>query len=103
MPVALKLLPPLAAGQEQIRHLQFEAHLLATLRHRHIVSSLDFGWADGTPYLAMDYAPGGSLQKHFSHTGPRPLSALLPALLQTARGLQYLHNHQLIHCDVKPD
>jgi|SRR5215467_205422 len=44
MPVALKLLPPLAAGQEQIRHLQFEAHLLATLRHRHIVPSLDFGW-----------------------------------------------------------
>src|SRR5579864_5936827 len=100
--VALKLLNPSAASQQEIRHLQLEAHLLTKLRHRHIVQALDFGWEKGLPFLVMEYASGGSLQMSFSQEVARPLSCLLPAVVQTARALQYLHNHQLIHCDVKP-
>jgi|GEM_PF-3571576 len=101
--VALKLLKPAGAGQEEIRQLQFEAHLLTHLRHRHIVQALDFGWEQGIPYLAMEYAPRGTLQMSFSKEVPRPLSGILPAMLQAARALQYLHNHRVIHCDVKPE
>jgi len=101
--VALKLLKHSGAGHEEIRQFQFEAHLLTHLRHRHIVRALEFGWKDGTPFLAMEYAPKGTLQMSFLQEVPRPLSSILPAVLQTARALQYLHNHQVIHCDVKPE
>ena len=101
--VALKLLKDSIAGHEEIRHFQFEAHLLANLRHRYIVRALEFGWKDDNPFLAMEYAPRGTLQMSFSQEVPRPLASLLPAVLQTARALQYLHNHRVIHCDVKPE
>ncbi len=101
--VALKLLKPSVTGHEEMQQFQFEAHLLAHLRHRHIVRALDFGWEHGTPFLAMEYAPRGTLQMTFSQGVPLPLSSILPAVLQTARALQYLHNHHVIHCDVKPE
>src|SRR2546425_10422242 len=39
-----------------------EARTLARLRHLHIVRVLDFGVQEGTPFLVMEYAPGGTLR-----------------------------------------
>ncbi len=59
--VALKLLNRWRASPQEVESFQFEAGLLAQLQHRHIVPILDFGWEQGTPYLVMEYAPGGNL------------------------------------------
>src|SRR5215469_5483048 len=101
--VALKLLNLSLPHDEDLVHFQFEARLLAQLRHRHIVRALDFGWERGTPFLAMDYAPGGTIQQAFQQGVPQPLSRVLPVVLQVACALQYVHNHHMIHCDVKPE
>ncbi len=101
--VALKLLNLSLPHDEDLVRFQFEARLLAQLRHRHIVRALDFGWERDTPFLAMDYAPGGTLQQAFQQGVPQPISGVLPFVLQVARALQYAHNHQVIHCDVKPE
>src|SRR5437867_4273611 len=47
--------------QEPIRH---EARTTAHLQHPHIVQVLDFGIDDQTPYLVMEYTPGGTLRSH---------------------------------------
>ncbi len=39
-----------------------EARTIAHLQHPHIVQVLDFGLDDQTPYLVMEYAPGGTLR-----------------------------------------
>src|SRR2546421_589143 len=61
-PAAIKILhvqmEPKA--QEQFR---VEARTIANLQHPHIVSVFDFGIADQTPYLAMEYTPGGTLRE----------------------------------------
>ena len=101
--VALKLLNLSLTQHEDIARFQFEARLLAQLRHRHIVRALDFGWKRATPFLAMDYAPGGTLQQAFQQGTQQSISRVLPVVLQVARALQYVHNHQVIHCDVKPE
>ena len=62
---ALKLLNLSLPHDEDLVRFQFEARLLAQLRHRHIVRALDFGWERDTPFLAMDYAPGGTFQQAF--------------------------------------
>jgi serine/threonine protein kinase len=101
--VALKLLNHFLASDEDVKCFQLEACILAMLRHQHIVRVFDFGVERGTPYLVMEYAPGGDLQQHFPQGRALLISAILPVVLQVASGLQYVHNHGLIHCDVKPE
>ncbi len=100
--VALKLLNRFLASDEDVKRFQMEA-ILAHLRHRHIVRVLDFGVERSTPFLAMEYAPGGNLQQYFPQGRALPISAILPVVLQVANALQYVHNQGFIHCDVKPE
>jgi serine/threonine protein kinase len=101
--VALKLLNRSLTQHEDLVRFQFEARLLAQLRHRHIVRALNFDGEGKTPFLAMDYAPGGTIQQVFRHGVPQPLFRMLPFAMQIARALQYAHDHSVIHCDVKPE
>ena len=99
---ALKLLTLSSIDHEEVQHFQFEARILAHLRHPHIVRALDFGWEKGTPFLVMEYAPGGTLQQVFPRGKALPIFSILPTVLQIASALQFIHNHGVIHCDVKP-
>src|SRR5438876_8432590 len=85
--VALKLLNRSLTQHEDLVRFQFEARLLAQLRHRHIVRALNFDWEGDTPFLAMD-APGGTIQQVFQQGAPQPLFRILPIVLQIARALQ---------------
>ncbi len=100
--MALKLLTLSSAHHEEVQHFQLEARILAHLRHQHIVRALDFGWERGVPFLVMEYAPGGTLQQAFPLGKALPISSILPAVLQVASALQFIHNNGVIHCDVKP-
>jgi len=101
--VALKLLNRFLASEEDVKRFQMEARILAYLGHRHIVRVLDFGVERSTPFLAMEYAPGGNLQQYFPQGRALPISAILPVVLQVVSALQYVHNQGFIHCDVKAE
>ncbi len=101
--VALKLLNHFLTSEEDVKRFQMEARILAHLRYRHIVRVLDFGVERSTPFLAMEYAPGGNLQQYFPQHRALPIGGILPVVLQIASALQYVHNQGLIHCDVKPE
>ncbi len=63
---------------------------------------LDFGVADSTLFLVMDYAANGTLrQKHPSGTA-LPFATIITYTTQIAAALHYIHSQKLIHCDVKP-
>ena len=102
-PVALKLLNRSVALHQDLVRFQFEARLLASLRHRHIVRALDFGWERTTPFLAMDYASRGSILSTFPRGIALSVESIVPAVLQIASALQYIHERQVIHCDLKPE
>jgi serine/threonine protein kinase len=90
-------------NEDEVECFRREAHLHASMRHQHIVPVLDFGWEKDTPFLVMRYASGGSLQQYFPPGRPLPLHAILPAVLEIASALQYVHNRDLVHCDIKPE
>jgi serine/threonine protein kinase len=55
----------------------------------HIISVLDFGFANNTPYLVMEYAPYGTLrQRPFSVTR-LSLEAIVSYVKQVAEALHY--------------
>ncbi len=80
-----------------------EARTLARLRHPHIVRVLDFGVQEGTPFLVMEYAPGGSLRQLHPKGARLPLQTVVSYVKQVASALQYAHAQRLIHRDLKPE
>ena len=98
---AVKVLSvPLA--QEGVGDFVGEAQTLAALVHPHIIRLLDYGVEENTPYLVMDYAPGGTLRQAHPRGENLPLSRVVSYVRQVAEALQYAHDRYLIHRDVKP-
>src|SRR5207248_529764 len=87
-------------ASEDITPFRDEARLIARLTHPHIVRVLDFAVEDGTPFLVMEYAPGGTLH-HRPPTGTRlPLGTINSYVQQVASALQYAHE---LHLQYAPD
>jgi serine/threonine protein kinase len=75
------------------------------LRHPHIVSVLDFGVerSTDTPFIVMDYVPNGTLRQRHVPGTQVPLATVVEYVKQLADALQYAHDENLIHRDVKPE
>jgi serine/threonine protein kinase len=101
-PVAVKLLYADVTEREVQRFLTQSA-MLNTLDHPHIIHIYDFGLTDnGIPYVVMNYAPHGTLRQNHPRGTRLPLETVVRYVRQAADALQYIHEHQLVHRDVKP-
>ncbi len=79
-----------------------EARTLARLKHPNIVQVHNVFEANGTAYMAMEYERGVSLEaaiKRGEYADEATLKALLEPLLDA---LDYMHQRQFIHRDIKP-
>lgn len=101
-PVALKILPNAAAPDAMsAARLTQEARATATLSHPNIAHIYEVGEANGTPFLAMEYVDGDTLDK--SAPGkPLPSSEVLEIGIQVADALEEAHHKGIIHRDIKP-
>jgi serine/threonine protein kinase len=79
-----------------------QASVLVHLQHPHIARVHDFGARDGVAFLVMDLAPGGTLRQRHPRGTRVPPEAVITYVKQVASALQYIHEHKLIHRDVKP-
>jgi eukaryotic-like serine/threonine-protein kinase len=86
--------------QEQFRH---EARTIARLDHPHIVRVLDFGIEDQTPYLVMEYTPGGTLRSQHPKGIRLSFEQIVTPVKQIASALDYAHQQRVIHRDIKPE
>lgn len=102
-PAAIKLLQTKVANEADMQGFLTEAQTVAQLIHPHIVRVLEFGFAEQTPYLVMDYAPGGTLRERHPKGTQLSLTTLLPYIKQVAEALAYAHEEKFIHRDVKPE
>jgi serine/threonine protein kinase len=72
----------------------------AQIDHPNLVSIEDKGNVDGIPYLVMSYAGEDTLQQRLQRGLGR--EEVLRIFVQAARGVQALHDHSLVHFDLKP-
>jgi serine/threonine-protein kinase len=86
--------------EKTLKRFEREAKELARLTHPNIVKVTDFGKYRGTPYLVMEYLPGGTLKDLAEK--PLPYDQAARLLAPVGRALEYAHEENLIHRDVKP-
>src|SRR5690348_5615225 len=58
---AVKVLQAIAPDPDTTARFKHEAQAIAQMRHPNIVNVYDFGDYQGTPYMIVEYVPGGSL------------------------------------------
>jgi tetratricopeptide (TPR) repeat protein len=99
--VALKMMPA-GSGMPELRaRLSMEAGAIARLHHPNIVQIFEVGETAGGPFLALEFAEGGSLQARLARAPQPPLAAA--RLVETlARAAHHAHERGIVHRDLKP-
>ena len=96
-------IPP-AQWQHMLKRFEREAKRMAKFTHPNIVKVMDYGDYEGNPYLVMPYLTGGTLKdKLKANIGvPMEYREACRLLAPIARALEYAHEEDTIHRDVKP-
>ena len=79
-----------------------EAYAAAQLTHHNVIQIYDLGEQGGTHYFSMEFVRGTSLDQIVKEAGKLDAEAAVGYVLQAARGLEFAHNHGMVHRDVKP-
>jgi eukaryotic-like serine/threonine-protein kinase len=79
-----------------------EASILARLRHRHLVSVIDYFAEQGNVYLVMEFVEGQSLEDRIKQHNRLSETEVLDYAYQLLDALAYCHSQHIVHRDIKP-
>src|SRR5437867_6331284 len=100
--VAIKVLPPHFADDEERRHrFEREAQTIAALNHPSICTLYDVGREGATNFLVMEYLEGETLADRIRR-GPLPLDEALKIGIAISDALEKAHGQGVTHRDLKP-
>ena len=103
--VAIKLLAEFDDGPDGPLRQRFteEARVCAGFKHPNIVRLLSFDFfPDGKPYMVFELIAGEDVAKRLEKQRTLPVPEVLAIAEAVLAGLQYAHDHRVIHRDVKP-
>jgi eukaryotic-like serine/threonine-protein kinase len=114
--VVKRILSDLADDPNFVDMFLAEARVAAELNHPNVVQIFDFGEAEGTYFIAMEYIDGVNLRRlrQLAEEAGRPLSPAVCAAIvnEAAKGLAHVHQfadpttsapRPLVHRDISPD
>jgi tRNA A-37 threonylcarbamoyl transferase component Bud32/tetratricopeptide (TPR) repeat protein len=101
--VAVKVLHPelveAVGGQRFLR----EIRLAASLHHPHLVAIHSWGETKGLFYFVAPYLPDGSLRARLQRERQLSVDEALRITREVADALGHVHDHAIVHRDVKPE
>ncbi|HLZ81368.1 MAG TPA: serine/threonine-protein kinase, partial [Ktedonobacteraceae bacterium] len=108
--VAVKVIKSDVLDQKTLNSFLKEASQVVGWNHPNILpvyedmklQLLDAKLGSIVPYIVMEYARGGDLQRRLTLARPYPLSETLRIFGQLCNAVQYAHEQGVIHRDLKP-
>jgi serine/threonine-protein kinase len=91
-----------AGVADAIERFHREAETTGRLSHPNIVTIHDMGESDGRAFIAMEYLKGDLLSRYTSPETLLPPRLVLELIAVVADALDYAHNQNVIHRDIKP-
>lgn len=100
--VAIKALNPRALTGENLKRFRREAATAAAVRHPTVCQVEHVGLELGAPFIVMEKLEGESLARRLRDTGRLPVADAIGITLQLLEALDAVHQHGIVHRDVKP-
>jgi len=89
------------SNSEYYERFRYEAALMSTLKHKHILSMLAHGEYESWYYLVTPYIAYGTLNKRLAE-GVLSVKEAAEILEQLSDALHFAHEQGIIHRDIKP-
>jgi eukaryotic-like serine/threonine-protein kinase len=101
--VAIKVVAAAHAANDTVmQRFEREWEILKQLKHPNIVRLIASGRFSGTPFYAMEYVEGESLDKIMIKRGRIEWEEVIRLGRQLCAGLQHAHDKGIVHRDLKP-
>jgi CRP-like cAMP-binding protein len=103
MPVTIKMMKhDLALNPEFLQSFKNEAKIIAKLNHENIVQVYDIEERYRTVFIIMERLTGNTLDVLLKSACKLSPERAVHFLVQICKGLQYAHEHGIVHQDIKP-
>ena len=103
LPVSLKVFPAsVAADPEKLARMMRKARVAIQLDHPNLIRTFQIGRVGQVHYLALEDLPSESLLDRLKRSGRLRYAEACRLIRQAALGLEYLHEHEIVHRDVSP-
>ncbi len=102
--VAVKVYRPGYAQRDSFRdYFMSEAEKVGQFDHPNILPFLEFGEGEGLLYAVTPFVAPGTLEDLLRRVGGKfPAMQALPIIQQVCSAVQYAHDHDVIHGNIKP-
>ncbi len=90
-------------GEKVLGNFFDDFKLLKNLKHDHITKPFDIGKWDSQPYQKLEFIKNGSIFKRIEDEKLFSEQETAVFLAQMGSALAYLHQNNIVHCDVKPE
>ena len=101
--VALKVLKPELGAVLGVERFLSEIRVTANLQHPNLLPLFDSGEANGLLFYVMPFVEGESLRARLDREKQLPVDEAVRISVAIAGALDYAHQHNVIHRDMKPE
>jgi serine/threonine protein kinase len=103
-PVAIKVIDrEVSSGDVALARFMREAQAAASLRSPHVVQVMDYGSAEGSPFMVMELLEGENLAQRIERLGRLTPGETYRVITHVARAIAKAHEAGIVHRDLKPD
>jgi serine/threonine-protein kinase len=101
--VALKVFHEKWVQDEEFKkRFILEARLVGKLSHPNLITIYDVGKENGKYYFSMELVEGESVEDILNLSQKMEPARAISIIIQIAKAINYLKEHEIVHCDMKP-